>query len=57
MKMVKTNYEYKQEKIKAETQERLEKHRKVVEAQETMKEKKIKQKKKEAMRIKSKSKK
>ncbi|EFA08649.2 ribosome biogenesis protein BMS1 homolog [Tribolium castaneum] len=55
MKMVKTNYEYKQEKVKAETQERLQKHRQMVEAQETMKEKKIKQKKKEVFRKKSKA--
>ncbi|XP_044252680.1 ribosome biogenesis protein BMS1 homolog [Tribolium madens] len=57
MKMVKTNYEYKQERIKAETQERLEKHRQTIEAQEALKEKKIKQKKKEVFRNKSKSKK
>lgn len=57
IKMIKTTYEYKQEKLNAEMKERLEKHRQMVEAQESMKEKKLKQKKKEIMRIRSKSRK
>ena len=55
MKMVKTNYEHKQEKLKLEMKERVEKHREAVEAQETVKEKKLKQKKKEVFRARSKA--
>ncbi|KAJ8980502.1 hypothetical protein NQ317_005685 [Molorchus minor] len=46
MKMIKTAYSKKQEKLKQETKERLEKHRQEVASYEANKEKKLKQKKK-----------
>jgi hypothetical protein len=55
LKMIKATYQHKQEKIQKETKERLEKHRQSILAQEASKEKKIKQKKKEIFRYKSKT--
>lgn len=55
MKMLKTTYDEKQEQLKAETKLRLEKHRREVEAQEGMKAKKIREKKKNVMRYRSKA--
>ncbi|KAJ8925423.1 hypothetical protein NQ315_009255 [Exocentrus adspersus] len=55
MKMIKTAYEHKQEKLKKETKERLEKHRQEVAAQEASKGRKLKQKKKEVFRNRSKA--
>ncbi|KAG5892001.1 hypothetical protein JTB14_007749 [Gonioctena quinquepunctata] len=56
MKMLRTSYEHKNEKLKAETKKRVEKHRQEVEAIEANKEKKLKQKKKEVFRNRSKAK-
>ncbi|XP_060536199.1 ribosome biogenesis protein BMS1 homolog [Cylas formicarius] len=55
MKMIKTSYQHRQEKIKQETKERLEKHRREVAQQEASKDKKLKEKKKEVFRKKSKA--
>lgn len=55
MKMIKASYQHKQEKLKQETKERMEKHRQTITAQEASKERKIKQKKKEVFRNKSKA--
>lgn len=55
MKMIKASYQHKQEKLKNETKQRMEKHRAEILAQEHNKEKKLKQKKKEIMRGRSKS--
>lgn len=57
MKMIKTSYQHKQERLKQETKERLEKHRQDVAAVESNKETKLKQKKKEVFRKRSKAKK
>lgn len=53
--MIKAAYEHKQEKLKKETKERLEKHRQDIAAQEANKERKLKQKKKEVFRNRSKA--
>lgn len=55
MKMVKTTYEHKKEKMKKEIHERMEKHKQMVSAKEEFKEKKLKQKKKEVFRMRSKA--
>ncbi|XP_030765681.1 ribosome biogenesis protein BMS1 homolog [Sitophilus oryzae] len=55
MKMIKASYQHKQERLKKETKERLEKHREEVSNQEKSKDRKIKQKKKEVMRHRSKA--
>jgi hypothetical protein len=55
MKMIKANFEHKQEKLKMETQERVKKHREMVEARQAQKDKKLKQKKKEVFRMRSKA--
>ncbi|XP_050315888.1 ribosome biogenesis protein BMS1 homolog [Anthonomus grandis grandis] len=55
LKMIKTSYQHKQAKLKEETKQRLEKHRRDIAAQELSKERKIKQKKKEVFRKKSKA--
>ncbi|XP_018580000.1 ribosome biogenesis protein BMS1 homolog [Anoplophora glabripennis] len=55
IKMIKATYEHKQEKLKKETKERLEKHRQNIAAQEASKERKLKQKKKEVFRNRSKA--
>lgn len=55
MKMIKTAYEHKQLKLKAEMKERMEKHRQMVAAQEQGKEKNIKRIKKDVFRRKSKA--
>lgn len=53
--MIKTNYDYKQEKLKNETQQRLQKYRQEIEMKETAKNNKLKQKKKNVFRMKSKA--
>nr|XP_022906506.1 ribosome biogenesis protein BMS1 homolog [Onthophagus taurus] len=55
LKMIRTAYEHKQERLKKETKERLEKHRKTIEALESKKQKKMQQKKKDVFRAKSKA--
>lgn len=55
LKMIKASYQHKQAKLKEETKQRLEKHRQEVAAQEASKDRKIKQKKKEVFRYKSKA--
>ncbi|XP_066142906.1 ribosome biogenesis protein BMS1 homolog [Euwallacea fornicatus] len=55
MKMIKASYQHKQAKLKEETQQRLEKHRQEILAQEAKKNKKIKEKKKNIFRNKSKA--
>lgn len=56
MKMIKTAYSHKQQQLKAQTKERLDKHRKTVEAVEMNKAKRLQRQKKEVFRIKSKAK-
>ncbi|CAH1163978.1 unnamed protein product [Phaedon cochleariae] len=55
MKMLRSSYDQKQSKLKEETKKRLEKHRQEIEAIEADKGKKLKQKKKEVFRRKSKA--
>lgn len=55
IKMIKASYEHKQQKLKQEMRERMEKHKQAVEAQENRKYKKIQAKKKEVFRQKSKA--
>lgn len=55
MKMLRATYENKQEKIKKETKERLEKHRQEIEAIEEKKHRKLMKRKKEVFRNRSKS--
>ncbi|CAH0550084.1 unnamed protein product [Brassicogethes aeneus] len=55
MKMIKASYENKQEKLKKETKERLERHKMQIEGVEADKMKKLKEKKKEVFRKKSKA--
>lgn len=55
MKMLRASYEHKQEKLKKETKERLEKHRQEIVAIEAKKSRKLQQIKKEVFRNKSKS--
>lgn len=54
MKMLRASYEQKQEKMKKETKERLEKHRQEIRAIEDKKSRKLQQIKKELFRNKSK---
>lgn len=55
MKMLRASYEHKQDKLKKETKERLEKHRQGIAAIEAKKSKKLQQIKKEVFRNRSKS--
>lgn len=55
MKMLRASYEQKQDKLKKETKERLEKHRKEIAAVENKKSKKLQQVKKEVFRHRSKA--
>lgn len=55
MKMLRASYEHKQEKMKKETKDRLEKHRQEIDAIERKKSRKLQQVKKEVFRNKSKA--
>ncbi|GJQ65989.1 hypothetical protein Trydic_g4082 [Trypoxylus dichotomus] len=55
MKMIRTAYDHKQQQIKAQTKERLQKHRQMIEAIEANKARKLKREKKEVFRIRSKT--
>lgn len=55
MKMIKTAYDHKQKKLKAEMKERMDQHRKVITAQEQGKDRNIRKKKKEVFRNRSKA--
>lgn len=55
MKMIKMNYNHKQEKLKKETQQRLQKYKQEIEMKEAVKGNKLKQKKKNVFRMKSKA--
>lgn len=55
IKMIRASYKQKQTKLAEETQQRLQKHREAIKAQEASKDKKIKQKKKEVFVKKSKA--
>lgn len=55
MKMLRASYDQKQEKVKKETKQRLEKHRREVAAIESKKSRKLQQIKKDVFRKRSKS--
>lgn len=55
LKMLRTSYEHKQEILQAQTQERMAKHKLQIEAEQNLKDNKLKQKKKEVFRAKSKA--
>lgn len=55
IKRIKATYEHKQQQIKSQTKERLEKHRQLVEAVENKRARKLQAQKKEVFRAKSKA--
>lgn len=55
LKMIKTSYAHKQEQLKQQTKDRLEKHRKTIEEIEMRKSNKLRKQKKEVFRVKSKA--
>lgn len=55
LKMIKTSYQHKQEQLKLQTKERLEKHRSMIEEVENRKNNKLRKQKKEVFRNRSKA--